>query len=307
MRRFTNILFCPLGDKGNPAAARRVADLAARNGAKLTLFGVIAEPSRLQRALHRADYIDAIQEAEARALTAKLARCAPDATNGLVETRIASGSSGLRVIERVLIADHDLVVVTTDEDDEDRADIKRLLRKCPCPVWVIRPTRARIQRVLAAVNPEPSEAELNRTILELAASMVNDYGGELHVVHAWKLYGEATLSSSAFIQTATAQIEALLESERASHVQAFHDVLSATGLETESWHIHLEKGPPAVVVREVVARHRINLLVMGTVARTGVAGLIMGNTAEAVLNSVRCSVIAIKPPGFVSPLRLVAN
>ncbi len=307
MRRFTNILFCPLGDRGNPAAARRVVDLAARNGAELTLFGVIAEPSRLQRALHGADYIDAIREAEARALTAKLARCAPDTANGLIETRIASGSSALRIIERVLIAEHDLVVVTTDEDDEDRADIKRLLRKCPCPVWVIRPTRARIQRVLAAVNPEPSEAELNRTILELAASMVNDYGGELHVVHAWKLYGEATIASSAFIHTSAAEIEALLESERASHLQALHDVLSATGLETESWQIHLEKGPPAGVVREVVARHRINLLVMGTIARTGVAGLIMGNTAEAVLNSVRCSVIALKPPGFVSPVHLVAK
>ena len=307
MNRFTNILFCPLGRKDNPAAARRIADLAARNEAKLTLFGVIAEPSILQRALHGADYIDAIQEAEARALTTKLARCMPDANDGRIETRITAGSSALSIIERVLIADHDLVVVTTDEDDEDRADIKRLLRKCPCPVWVIRPTRARIQRVLAAVNPEPSEAELNRTVLELAASMVNEYGGELHVVHAWKLYGEATIGSSAFMHTSAPEIDTLLKSERASHREALHDVLTASGLETESCQIHLEHGPPAEIVRAVVAKHKINLLVMGTVARTGVAGLIMGNTAETVLNSVRCSVIAIKPPGFVSPLHLVAK
>ncbi len=307
MHRFTNILFCPLGDKHNPAAARRVADLAARNDAELTLFGVIAEPSRLQRALHRADYIDAIREAEARALTTKLARCAPDTTAGRIETRITAGSPSLSIIERVLIADHDLVVVTTDEDDEDRADIKRLLRKCPCPVWVIRPTRARVQRVLAAVNPEPSETELNRTILELASSMVDEYGGELHVVHAWKLYGEATIGSSAFMHTSAAEIDALLERERATHRQALDDLLTASGVESESWRIHLEKGPPAEIVRAIVAKHRINLLVMGTVARTGVAGLIMGNTAEAVLNSVRCSVIAAKPPGFVSPLHLVAK
>lgn len=50
--------------------------------------------------------------------------------------------------------------------------------------------------------------------------------------------------------------------------------------------------------------HRINLLVVGTVACDGVSGLIIGNTAEAVLDDVRCSVLTVKPRGFVSPIRL---
>jgi len=37
---------------------------------------------------------------------------------------------------------------------------------------------------------------------------------------------------------------------------------------------------------------------MGTIARTGISGLIIGNTAEAILNQLECSVHAIKPPGF---------
>lgn len=43
---------------------------------------------------------------------------------------------------------------------------------------------------------------------------------------------------------------------------------------------------------------------MGRVARTGLSGLFMGNTAETVLRSVDCSVLALKPDGFVSPVRL---
>jgi len=48
----------------------------------------------------------------------------------------------------------------------------------------------------------------------------------------------------------------------------------------------------------------IELIVMGTVCRTGVAGLIIGNTAENVLRQVDCSVLTVKPEGFVSPVNL---
>ena len=303
MHRFKKILFSPLADRNNPAAVRRVADLAARNNAELTLFGAVPEPSRLQRVLHRSDYLDEIQDAETTAMDAKLARCAPKDDEIRVEIKTTIGNPSLRIIEQVLAADHDLVVVTTDEDHEDHATINRLLRKCPCPVWVIRPTRARIQRVLAAVNPDPSEAELNRTIVELAASMVKLHGGQLHVVHAWQLYGEEMMRGSAFLHTPASELESLLRDEEAAHRAALDELLADAGLAGEPWQVHLLKGHPAVIVPDVVNQQRINLLVMGTVARTGVSGLLIGNTAESVLDDVRCSVIALKPPDFVSPIR----
>ena len=43
---------------------------------------------------------------------------------------------------------------------------------------------------------------------------------------------------------------------------------------------------------------------MGTVGRTGVAGLVVGNTAETILEQLQCSILALKPPGFVSPVSL---
>lgn len=44
---------------------------------------------------------------------------------------------------------------------------------------------------------------------------------------------------------------------------------------------------------------------MGTVARTSLPGFFMGNTAEDVLSQLDCSVLAVKPPGFVTPVTLV--
>jgi nucleotide-binding universal stress UspA family protein len=43
---------------------------------------------------------------------------------------------------------------------------------------------------------------------------------------------------------------------------------------------------------------------MGTVARTGISGFLMGNTAETILNQIDCSVLAIKPPDFQTPVTL---
>jgi len=48
----------------------------------------------------------------------------------------------------------------------------------------------------------------------------------------------------------------------------------------------------------------VDLVVMGTVARTGIPGLIMGNTAEASSSSSIARWLAIKPPGFVTPVSL---
>jgi len=50
----------------------------------------------------------------------------------------------------------------------------------------------------------------------------------------------------------------------------------------------------------------VDLVVMGTVARTGIAGFFMGNTAESILTQLDCSVLTIKPPGFISPITLEA-
>lgn len=302
MHRFTNILFSPLGDKDNAAAVRRVSELADQNGAKLTLLGVVPEPTGFRRALHRPRFFDDVQNAEIAAMTKRLNRWASKSSEPPIEAVTTLGSQALEIIDLAIVQGHDLVVITTDEDRHDKATIQRLLRKCPCPVWVIRPTRARIQRVLAAVNPDPDEADLNRTILELASSMVERFGGELHLVHAWELYGEETMRSSAFLHTTPADLDSYLKEERATHARAITDLLTATGLRDAAWKIHLDKGRPEDVVPQVITKSRINLLVMGTLARTGIRGVLIGNTAEKILDQVRCSVVAVKPSGFTSPL-----
>ena len=48
----------------------------------------------------------------------------------------------------------------------------------------------------------------------------------------------------------------------------------------------------------------MDLIVMGTIVHSGVEGLLLGSTAEKVLGEAEVSVLAVKPEGFVSPIKL---
>ena len=67
---------------------------------------------------------------------------------------------------------------------------------------------------------------------------------------------------------------------------------------------HLSRGDARAVIPELARALHADLVVMGTVARTGISGLLIGNTAESILDQLDCTVLAVKPPGFVSPVTL---
>jgi nucleotide-binding universal stress UspA family protein len=58
------------------------------------------------------------------------------------------------------------------------------------------------------------------------------------------------------------------------------------------------------VIPWVASNQQVNLIVMGTICRTGLPGLFIGSTAENVLQQVDCSVLTAQPGGFVSPVKL---
>jgi nucleotide-binding universal stress UspA family protein len=68
--------------------------------------------------------------------------------------------------------------------------------------------------------------------------------------------------------------------------------------------VYLLKGEAGRLIPELATAKEVKLIVMGTVSRTGIAGLLIGNTAEKILSQVDCGVLAVKPDGFVTPVRL---
>lgn len=70
----------------------------------------------------------------------------------------------------------------------------------------------------------------------------------------------------------------------------------------ERTQVTLQKGNPTEVNPSTVREENVDLIVMGKVARTGIQGLSIGNTVEAILTQVDCSVLAAKPEGFITPV-----
>ena len=66
----------------------------------------------------------------------------------------------------------------------------------------------------------------------------------------------------------------------------------------------LLKGEAGRLIPDLAAKKEVELIVMGTVSRTGIPALLIGNTAEVILNNLECSVLAVKPAGFITPVTL---
>ena len=149
-----------------------------------------------------------------------------------IDTRVLVGTSFLEIIREVLRNGHDLVIKCPESPDWlDRffsGDDMHLLRKCPCPVWLVKPeTEESYQRILAAVDVDdsypPAELKtrqaLNDMIMEMAGSLAVSEFAELHVVHAWEAIGESAMRHGAFMRQPEDKVNAYVEQVRRHHAQ----------------------------------------------------------------------------------------
>ena len=151
---------------------------------------------------------------------------------------------------------------------------------------------------------------LNREILELASALALSEFAELHVASVWDAIGESSLRG-AFLHTPEDVVGAYVEHARQRNANGLDALMAELiarlcneAVEFLKPKTHLVKGSARREIPVLAQQLQVDLVVMGTVARTGIPGLIMGNTAEAILEQLDCSVLAIKPPGFVTPVTL---
>ena len=311
MKRFKKIIFYTQGNAEDRPALERAAELARLNHGQLTVVGVLQSLSRELRLLLPTTPPADLQELAVQEFRAQLEQLAepvrqPEIAIGV---DVLCGVPFLEVIRAVVVQQFDLVILTAEGSGLKQplfgSTSLRLMRKCPCPVWVIKagPHR-RFQRILAAVNPDPDDEEhrgVNSKIMELATSLAHLEGSELRVVHAWDFQGEATLRRW-HKHLPAADVDRIVHDTESRHGAWLNELLAQYPLTGIPHNVHLLRGEPAQVIINLAAKNGIDLIIMGTVGRTGIPGFLIGNTAESVLGQVNCSVLTVKPEGFVSPV-----
>lgn len=308
MQRFKNILLLAHGDADPAPVLQRAAHLAKANDARLTVMDVI-DPIDDARRLEERLGLDLTATVRDRRLEALHRLTAPWADNGvLIHTKVATGTPFIEAIRAVRNNGFDLLIKAAEPPAGTLQRLfgsldLHLLRKCPCPVWIDRPgMRESYRSVLAAVDPAgDADPALDRTILQLATSLGRREDAAVHVVHAWDLPGESMLRDG-MARIPLAELERQLTIIREHHEALVESLTAPFGMDRSSPAVHVAKGRPAEVIARVAGETAADLIVMGTVGRTGIPGLIMGNTAEEILQTTQLPVLAVKPAGFVSPI-----
>ena len=100
------------------------------------------------------------------------------------------------------------------------------------------------------------------------------------------------------------EIAAIREEMRQKGRSALERLFVETGITAPPENIHLLQGETSTVIDTAIDELEADVLVMGTLARAGVPGLLIGNKAEKILSQISCTVMAVKPDGFLSPVKL---
>lgn len=297
MKAFQRILVHLDNGPAADTAVRHAARVARASGASIRLIHVPEElPRYAEWVFPAVKHAWSRSEEKTRTDLGRITNALRD--EGLdASFDVLHGHRVLEILREALGGHYDLLVKTDDVDRPPR-DMK-IFRKCTCPVWMVRPevNETGGRRVVAAVDPEVEDTEKTRLavrVLDLAASVARMEDAELHVLHAWTVFGENLLGEG--------RMEEYAQAMKQMAERGMENLLASRPWAASPEDIRLIKGDPAQVLPEYIASVGASLVVMGTIGRSGIPGLLMGNTAESVLCRIRCSVLAIKPEGFISPV-----
>jgi universal stress protein E len=215
-----------------------------------------------------------------------------------------------RVLQYAAAHECDLIIKQADPVSDGhgfRSKDMVLVRKSKCPVALSRLTPEHTEglRVGVAIDPEPVVDEgrkLSRNLLRAGRLLAESFGGDMRVISCWDYPFEDYLRRNPWFQVPQGDLSKILQGTQARHTAAMDALIARAKISCPVF-LDLLKGQPEELIPKWVVRHKIDVLVLGSLERSAVSGLLIGSTSEDVLSQVGCSVLTLKPEGFVSPLR----
>ena len=175
----------------------------------------------------------------------------------------------------------------------------KLLRFCPAPVLLAKNAgHWENGVVLTAVdvgNDDADHRELHQSIVDAGIEIASLVKGQLHVVSAYPAPMLAAVEAAYPVET----------EYEAKYRQACEALMAHNPIDSKCFHV--EEGPADVIIPRVAGELHAAVTVMGTVARTGFSGALIGNTAEVVIDKLNSDILVLKPEEMTRHLEKLAS
>lgn len=278
--------------------------LFGETGAEITLFKVIgnapARPIMSTPPGEISELVTAHHKHELEAVVAALRNDRLRAT-----AKVSIGKRLPQILREATTGGYDLVVKSAERRRNDRQTVARgfdvqLLRACPQPLLLLaKDLRPQLRNVMVAIelaSPQTVESDFGLKLLEMGKRISLAAGADLHVFHAWQARGE----DAVHYRLGAAMANQYVGEIRLDKWRLLTGTLHRAKLSTSDTHVHFHKGKVRQLLPHFAREENIDLLLIGTVGRTGVSAGLFGNTSEKVLPQIETPVLAIKPDSFVS-------
>ena len=180
-----------------------------------------------------------------------------------------------------------------------------LIRCCPVPLLLVKQGAWSSEpRICAAVDPGHADDKprlLDRCLLEQAAQISRGMHGQLHVAHVY--IPAAIAAAAAAVPPLVVNIpDQILATERQAKLEELSSLTSEYDVSPAN--THLEVGVVSDMLCDLAQRLRIDVMVTGAISRSGVNRILIGSTAETVLERLPCDLLVVKAPNFSELLAL---
>ncbi|WP_105199823.1 MULTISPECIES: universal stress protein UspE [unclassified Pseudoalteromonas] len=283
----------------------RAAEIARNTGANITAFLSIYDFSYEMTTMLSGDEREAMRRAVIADKEQWLQSLAAQHQDISFDTKVVWHNRPFEaIIREVLEHEYDLVIKGTHQHHALKSVIFtptdwHLIRKCPTPLLLVKDHKWLVGgAILAAVNASSDDEQhqaLSERIIKDAQFISKIAKGDLHLVNAYP----ATPVNIA-IEIPEFNPSQYNETVKEHHLSSTRELGKQFGIPEN--HQHVEEGLPEDVLPRLAEKLDSELVVIGTVGRTGLSAALVGNTAEHVIDSLDCDVLALKPDGYRSPL-----
>lgn len=171
---------------------------------------------------------------------------------------------------------------------------RRLIRNSPSAVWVVKKEHATTPKVILA----PTDfSDVSRKAVLAGLWLAEKANAELHLVHVIDSKDVPDDLLDHIPPGSSVRQEINKEAE-----ERLDEFLQSLKTDVTRIVSHLTWGHPWQEISRIAMKHQADLITLGTVGRSGVKGIVLGNTAERVLDTCDCSILTVKPDDYVSPI-----